>query len=152
MALRGRASDRAGGITPPHKKSGVSRAGLTRVGPGQERDSRARIWNRGDIVTREELRAAIKADLLDQLDRNGKVGHQYKDMVEDYLTMWDAKNGLAEDLDKNGVVRTRVYSNGTSTPENSKSVEQFIKVNARMSALLSELGADEPAFSEDDEM
>lgn len=122
------------------------------MGLGQERDSRARIWNRGDIVTREELRAAIKADLLDQLDRNGKVGHQYKDMVEDYLTMWDAKNGLAEDLDKNGVVRTRVYSNGTSTPENSKSVEQFIKVNARMSALLSELGADEPAFAEDDEM
>lgn len=122
------------------------------MGSGQERDSCACIWNRGEFVKKEELRAAIKADLLDQLDRNGKVGHQYKDMVEDYLTMWDAKNGLAEDLDKNGVVRTRVYSNGTSTPENSKSVEQFIKVNARMSALLSELGADEPAFSEDDEM
>ena len=122
------------------------------MGSGQERDSRACIWNRGEFVKKEELRSAIKADLLDQLDRNGKVGHQYKDMVEDYLTMWDAKNGLAEDLDKNGVVRTRVYSNGTSTPENSKSVEQFIKVNARMSALLSELGADEPAFAEDDEM
>lgn len=139
-------------LYPPSKKRGLGPGPVIGVGSGQERDSRACIWNRGEFVKKEELRAAIKADLLDQLDRNGKVGHQYKDMVEDYLTMWDAKNGLAEDLDKNGVVRTRVYSNGTSTPENSKSVEQFIKVNARMSALLSELGADEPAFAEDDEM
>lgn len=138
--------------TPPSKKRGLGPGPVIGVGLGQERDSCVCIWNRGEFVKKEELRAAIKADLLDQLDRNGKVGHQYKDMVEDYLTMWDAKNGLAEDLDKNGVVRTRVYSNGTSTPENSKSVEQFIKVNARMSALLSELGADEPAFAEDDEM
>ena len=103
-------------------------------------------------MSRAELRDAIKTDLLDQLDRNGKVGHQCKDMVEDYLTMWDAKNGLADDLAENGVVRTRYYSNGTSTPENSKSVEQFIKVNARMSTLLVELGADEPRVDEDEEM
>lgn len=90
--------------------------------------------------------------MLDQLDRNGKVGHQYTDMVEDYLTMWDTKNGLADDLKENGVVRTRYYSNGTSTPENSKSVEQFIKVNARMSALLSELGMNDPMVPEDEEM
>ena len=59
------------------------------------------------FVAKMKLRDAIKADLLDQLDRAGKVGEHNKDLVNDYMTMWDAKNGLAEDMEKNGVVRTR---------------------------------------------
>ena len=90
--------------------------------------------------------------MLDQLDRAGKVGEHNKDLVNDYMTMWDAKNGLAEDMEKNGVVRTRYYSNGTSTPENSKSIDQFVKINSQMLALLKQLNLDEPVVPEDEEM
>lgn len=103
-------------------------------------------------MSKTDLRTAIQADLLDQLDRTGKVGHQYKDLVNDYLTMWDTKEKLAEDLEENGVVRTRYYSNGTSTLENSKSTEQFLKLNAQMLKLLESLGLNEPQVIDDDEM
>ena len=106
----------------------------------------------GDNMSETKLYDAIKADLLDQLDRAGRIGNQYKDLVNDYMTMWEAKNGVAADLKKNGVVRTRYYSNGTSTQENSKSVEQFIKLNSQMLTLLEKLKLDEPQMCEDEEM
>ena len=91
-------------------------------------------------MTRTELRDAIRADLLEQLERNGTVGKYYTDMVDDYMTMWDVKNQLADDLAENGAVRERHYANGTVAMENSKSTDQLLKVNAQMLKLLENIG------------
>ena len=48
-----------------------------------------------------ELRNQIEKDLLDQLERNGTVGEHYKDLVGDYMSLWDTKNLLAADIKKN---------------------------------------------------
>lgn len=103
-------------------------------------------------MKKADIRAAIKADLLDQLERAGKLWNYYKDLIDDYMSMWDLKEQLKEDLNENGVVRTRHYSNGTTTLENSKSTEQLLKVNAQMLKLLESLGLNEPQVTDDDEM
>ena len=45
----------------------------------------------------------IREDLLDQLDRNGTYGEQFKDLVEDYMAFWITKTLLIEDINKRGV-------------------------------------------------
>ncbi len=40
----------------------------------------------------------LKMDLLDQLERNGTVGEQYKDLVLDYLDLWETKCLLVDDI------------------------------------------------------
>lgn len=101
-------------------------------------------------MTRKQLRAKIRSDLLEQLERNGTMGQYYTDLVDDYMTMWDVKNQLADDLKQNGAVRIKNFANGTSTPENSKSTDQLLKVNAQMLKLLENIGI-APAQVEDDD-
>lgn len=101
-------------------------------------------------MTRKQLRAKIRSDLLEQLERNGTMGQYYTDLVDDYMTMWDVKNQLADDLERNGAVRIKNFANGTSTPENSKSTDQLLKVNAQMLKLLENIGI-APAQVEDDD-
>ncbi len=45
----------------------------------------------------------IRKDLLDQLDRNGIYGKQFKDLVEDYMSLWIVKNLLIDDIKSRGV-------------------------------------------------
>ena len=52
----------------------------------------------------------IREDLLDQLDRNGTYGEQFKDLVEDYMAFWITKTLLIEDINKRGV--SVKYNNG----------------------------------------
>lgn len=99
-------------------------------------------------MAKKDLRSAIKRDLLEQLERNCTTGEYYANLVEDYMTMWDVKNELADDLVKNGAVRERHYANGGVAMENSKSTDQLLKVNAQMLKLLDSLGI-KPAQLED---
>ena len=85
------------------------------------------------------LRAEIRQDLLDQLDRNGTVGKYFTDLVEDYMKLWDAKNDLSEDVSARGA---KVYIE-TATTRNLKtndSVIDLLKTNAQMLKLLDSLG------------
>lgn len=51
----------------------------------------------------KDLRENIRRDLLDQLDRRGLVDSFYVDKVDDYMSLWDTKNLLLEDIYKRGV-------------------------------------------------
>ena len=86
------------------------------------------------------LYAEIRSDLLDQLDRNGVIGKQYIDLVDDYMDLWVTKCLLVNDIQQRGVVV--FYSNGGGQEGTRKndSVEQRIKVNGQMLKLLSEIG------------
>jgi hypothetical protein len=93
-------------------------------------------WTSGQKFTRQEL----KADLLDQLERNGTVGKYYEDLVEDYMNMWKTKNMLTEDIMERGV--TVSYKNGENQygTKKNESVEQLLKVNKQMLSLLDNIG------------
>lgn len=51
---------------------------------------------------REKRRKEIKADLLDQLVRNGTAGKYYVDLVDKYMDFWDMENALIDDIKERG--------------------------------------------------
>ena len=87
-----------------------------------------------------ELRNQIESDLLDQLERNGTVGNHYKDLVCDYMSMWDTKNLLADDIKKRGAVVNYESNNGTVNKRKNDSVGELVKVNLQMIKLLDAMG------------
>ena len=140
-------------MTPPHQKAKLVKIGIMAWVDGQKMDSRARDRNWSDFMAKKEKRAAIEQDLLDDLERQGKIGKYYIDQVNLYMSLWDVKNKLVEDLEKNGALRVRTLVSGSQTIENSKSTDQLLKVSDRMQKLLSFLVPDrEQEADDDDEM
>ena len=98
-------------------------------------------------------RSEIKKDLLDELERNGTVGKYYTDLVDDYMSLWDAKNLLKADGKERGAVVEYVSNNGTINKRKNESVGELVKVNDRMVKLLEALGiTPDGAVNDDDEM
>lgn len=101
-----------------------------------------------------KLRNQIEKDLLDQLERNGTVGEHYKDLVGDYMSLWDTKNLLSADIKKRGAVIDYESNTGTINKRKNDSVGELVKVNMQMIKLLDAMGI-KPAQAgdpEDDEM
>lgn len=81
-----------------------------------------------------KLRKEIKDDLIDQLNEKGAGHAHYLDLVNDYLSLWDIKNLLIEDIKTRGVV---VTWNGNN--KKNDSIAELNKTNAQMLKILSEL-------------
>lgn len=96
---------------------------------------------------KEKLRDAIKADLLAQLEKNHTTGQYYIDLVDDYMEMWDAKNGLESDIKERGTKILFTTASGANIKTND-SVGDLLKTNAQMLKLLDTMGV--KPVSEDD--
>jgi phage terminase small subunit len=85
-------------------------------------------------------KAEIKKDLIDQLDRNGVLGNQYQDLVDDYMALWSIKNDLIMDIRARGV--SVEWSNGVTQGgfKKNESIAELNKTNAQMLKILNELG------------
>lgn len=110
-----------------------------------------------------DLYKEIKADLIDQLERNGTVGKFYYDLVDDYMDMWVTKCLLVDDIQARGVTITYDNGGGQTGRKKNDSIEQLIKINAQMLKLLNELeikpstsygsiGGDDDADKEDEHL
>lgn len=101
---------------------------------------------------RKKIESAINKQLKEK-DRH-KYAH-YKDLVNDYMKLWDYKNMLQDDIEKRGV---SVYWQNSETQYGYKkndSISELIKVNKQMLAILYELGiraADVKAVDKDVEL
>lgn len=87
-----------------------------------------------------EMYAAVRRDLLDQLERNGTAGEYYTDLVNDYMDMWVTKCLLVDDIQQRGVNISYDNGGGQKGKKKNDSVELRIKINAQMLKLLSDLG------------
>lgn len=96
----------------------------------------------------KKLYHEIKQDLLDQLERNGGIGRQYEDLIQDYMNFWVAKQMLNEDILDRGV--TCKYNNGGGQTgyKRNDSVADMVKVNTQMLKILAELNLKPPKPSE----
>lgn len=90
-------------------------------------------------IESEKLREAIKTDLIDQLDRNGTIGKYYADLIEDYMSLWDAKTKLAEDIKKRGA-KVLIETANSANVKTNDSVPDLLKVNAQMLKILDSIG------------
>lgn len=87
-----------------------------------------------------EKYSEIRKDLLDQLERNGIYGNQFKDLVEDYMSLWIVKNLLINDIKARGVSIKWNNGGGQTGFKKNDSVGELNKTNAQMLKLLTELG------------
>jgi len=86
----------------------------------------------------------IKQDLLDQLERNGVYGKYYIDLVYDYMSLWEIKNKLIQDIKKRGVSVPGMHG-----MKKNESITELNKTNAQMLKILNELGL-KPSRSDGD--
>lgn len=103
----------------------------------------------------KSLEEGIKKDLLKQLEKNGTIGKCFIDLVEDYISLWEAKEKLVEDIKVNGVKMDYVSNNGVVNKKKNESVDQLVRVNAQMLKLLGELGvkaSDKEVEQEEDDL
>lgn len=101
-----------------------------------------------------DRRKLIKKDLLKQLNDNGVRGNHYVDLIEDYMSMWDIKNQLIENIQEKGVsIR---YQNGENQfgYKKNDSISELNRTNRQMLTILNDLGlkaADIKVVDNDDE-
>ena len=64
----------------------------------------------------------------------------YRDLVDDYVAMWNIKNKLIEDINTRGVQVKTFNSNGQEVYKKNDSIVELPKYNTQMLKLLNDLG------------
>lgn len=97
----------------------------------------------------QSTREIILDSLVDQLIANQINLPFYRDLVDDYMALWDIKNKLIADIKERGV--TIYWENGKqSGKKKNESVNELNKTNMQMLKLLSELGLKATELNKDD--
>lgn len=86
----------------------------------------------------------IKEDLKDQLIDQNKLGHQYDDLLDHAIYLFELKDKLQNDINKNGIRIKSMTGNGYEKEEDNKSVDKLLKVSAQLMKILNDLGLKEP--------
>lgn len=92
-----------------------------------------------DAVEREKLRRAIERDLKKQMKVNNTTARYHADLVQDYLSLWDLKNELFDDIRENGI-----QVMGMHGPKSNPSITDLHKTNDRMLRILDALNLNVP--------
>ena len=103
----------------------------------------------------KERRQRIEESLLEQLEMKGADTDHFVDLVRDYMSLWDVKNDLLEDIKKRGVMYKDFSSVGIEMMKNNPSVRELIGINRQMLSILKDLDINTKTvalFNEDDEM
>ncbi|SET55794.1 hypothetical protein SAMN05660297_02757 [Natronincola peptidivorans] len=104
----------------------------------------------------EKLRKKIERAINKQMKEKKIDKHaHYKDLVKDYLSLWDIKNKLIQDIEFRGV--SIKWSNGDSQGgyKKNESISELLKVNKQMLTILHDLGiraSDLKVVEEDEEL
>lgn len=91
------------------------------------------------VKKRETVRKEVKKSLLDQLKAKGADVEVFMDQVNDYMSMWDLKENLKDDIAENGLRLYYAASNGGRVEKDNPSVKQLPAVNKQMLMLLKQM-------------
>lgn len=86
-------------------------------------------------MERDKLRKRIENDLTKQLKKKSIVGSHFEDLVQDYLSLWDLKCDLIENIQVDGI-----QVPGMHGPKSNPSINDLHKTNDRMLKILDALG------------
>lgn len=102
--------------------------------------------------------AIKRKDILESLEqqlavKGASLAH-YTDLLNDYMTLWEAKKALAKDIKKRGVMFKYLSSVGVEMMKNNPSVKELVMVNRQMLSLLKELNlsTDNAAGGDEDDL
>lgn len=104
----------------------------------------------------KNLRNTIEESLKEQLISSNTDTQYYNDIVKDYMSLWDIKNSLLDDIKKRGVSVEYNHGGGQSGVKSNDSVALLLKVSDRMTKLLNAMGIKPEAvvnsWEDDDEI
>ena len=81
----------------------------------------------------------MKTSLEDQLKAKGADIELFIDQIKDYMTMWDLKERLKDDIEENGLRLMYKTANGGTAEKDNPSVKQIPLINKQMLMLLKQL-------------
>lgn len=85
-------------------------------------------------------RKKIEKALLSQLENKKLKKEPYLNLVKDYLSFFDIKEQLIDDIEERGVAIFWSNGGGQEGIKKNDSVQELVKVNGQMLKILSELG------------
>ena len=91
------------------------------------------------MIKRETVRKRVKTSLEDQLKAKGADIDLFIDQIKDYMTMWDLKEQLKDDIEENGLRLMYRTANGGVAEKDNPSVKQIPLINKQMLMLLKQL-------------
>ena len=93
----------------------------------------------------------IKDSLMEQLKNQGKTADFYSDLVNDYMSYWEIKKQLIDDIKTEGLRYTFTNGNGINTEKPNESVKNLPGYTSAMLKILHDLGLQDPTRQPDDE-
>ena len=90
-------------------------------------------------IKRETIRARVKKSLQQQIAAKGADIELFNDQINDYMTMWDLKERLKDDIDENGLRLKYLTANGGYAEKDNPSVKRLPLVNKQMLMLLKQM-------------
>lgn len=82
-------------------------------------------------IKRETVRHRVKRGLLDQLEKHNNAADFYKDLVDDYIALWDTKESLIASIREDGAI-----VEGRFGLKKNDAVAELPKISKRMTDLL----------------
>ncbi len=91
------------------------------------------------VIKRETVRKRVKKSLVEQLKAKGADVDIFNDQINDYMSMWDLKEDLKNDILENGLRMMYHTANGGKAEKDNPSVKQLPAVNKQMLMLLKQM-------------
>lgn len=89
----------------------------------------------------------IKKSLMEQLKSKSANVEHFADLISDYMSFWDIKKSLQQDIKNRGVVFESKSSVGVLIEKNNPSVKELVLVNRQMLSILKDLGLNTDGIS-----
>lgn len=97
----------------------------------------------------------LEKSLKEQLKRKGAYEYHFEKMVDDYISLFETKEELKNDVKEKGATLTEYNVKGFEVHKTNPSIAEITRVNAAMLKILDNLGirADDniPKGDEDDD-
>ena len=96
----------------------------------------------------------IEKSLQRQLALKGADVEHYRDLLSDYMDLWDTKNALIANIKTRGIGYLEFTSTGNQVWKNNPSVKELVMVNRQMLTILKDLklSTDDVGGGEDDDL
>lgn len=82
----------------------------------------------------------IKESLIKQLEAKGANVAHFRDLIFDYLELYDTKKALQKDIKERGVSYKTTSANGYEIVKQNQSVKDVVAVEKQMLSTLKEMG------------
>lgn len=90
-------------------------------------------------MKRETLRKRVRISLEKQLIAKGADIDLFRDQINDYMSMWDLKEQLKDDIEEHGLRLNYSTANGGKVEKDNPSVKQLPLINKQMLMLLKQM-------------